>query len=444
MKRKGQVLVAAIFVLVIIAFLGLIVAQMLSTEGYSAVKNLHGIQALNVAEGGVRFTIATQLATDSNWADNNDFGPITLGPGSFMVHYVTKLTKSATVEVTGTVQGVSRTIRTGCKAGGGNGVGDQWNNYVGYGGSGLSSGHELLFNNNARCYGNLYYYGPVRFANNAQQTGGVIYSLSITPASPGGIPGSYASWEAISGTYETPGFDPTYYNNWLASANVSTSNVLNMSSGTLDLAGGTRYYRYINITGGTVLGPGTMCATANPSGGSINIGGSATINGFVRFIARGNASNPIIFAPNTGNTVFTSNIEVIGNSYIYIQDNTLITRESIIYVAGNDGKYGVQVQDSAQIRGSTVIAPVGVIRLMNNSTMEGRLWAESIWSQDYSDYFGTAWVFLDIIGGSQIKDWSVLTQQADGMPSSLAPGLDPGLHATSGSFEVSGWGEVFY
>lgn len=447
MSRKGQVTIAAVFVLVIIAFLGLIITQMLSMESFSAVKNLHGFQALNVAEGGMRFTVAASLAADSDWSNNVDFGPVSLGPGSFTVRYLSKAQKTCSLEVTGTVQGVSRVIRSGFHKTGG-GVGNQWNDYAAYGGSAASLGNEMLFNNNSRCIGNLYYYGPVRWAGPwppARQTGGVIRSVSIDPLPAVGVPNCYASWEQIS-SYDTPTFESSYYDAWLAAANVSTSNTLVMSSGTLDLDGGTRWYRYADVSGGTINGPGTICATANPSGGYIRLRGSAKVNGRVRFIARGNSSNPINIYPNTSpvNTVFNSSVEVIGMSYMTIQNRTVISPESIIYVAGNDGKYGVQIQDDAQVRGSTVIAPVGVIRVMNNATMEGRIYAESIWTQDSSRYFGTSWVFLDMVGGAQIKDWSVLTQQSAGMPSSLAPGLSPGSGSSSNpSIEADDWVEYY-
>jgi hypothetical protein len=348
--------------------------------------------------------------------------------------------------VTGTVQGVNRVIRSGFRKTGG-GIGNQWNDFAGYGGSGASSGNEMLFNNNARCYGNLYYYGPVRFTSNSQQSGGTVYSISISPLPPIGIPDNYESWEAVT-SYATPSFESSYYDAWLAAANVSTSNTLVMSSGTLNLAGGTRYYRYVDVSGGTINGPGTICATANPSGGYIRLRGSAKVNGWVRFIARSATptSNPIQFYPNTSpvNTIFNSSIEVIGMSYMQIQNRTIVSPESIIYVAGNDGKYGVQIEDDSYVRGSTVIAPTGVVRVMNDATMEGRLYSESIWTQDSSHYFGTSWVFLNMVGGAQIKDWSVLTQQSSGMPANLAPGLAGGSGGSSvASLEAGDWSEYY-
>ncbi|MGB9613648.1 MAG: hypothetical protein ACPL4K_05715, partial [Candidatus Margulisiibacteriota bacterium] len=116
--KKGQIIIAAVFVLVIVAILGMVVATMISTESFSVSKNFRGIQALNIAEAGIRFTIATSLAADSDWSDNVDFGPVSINPGYFTVHYVSKAKKSCILEVTGTVGDVNRKVRMTAKKGG--------------------------------------------------------------------------------------------------------------------------------------------------------------------------------------------------------------------------------------------------------------------------------------------------------------------------------------
>jgi hypothetical protein len=428
--RRGQVLIAAVFVLLIVGLLGLIAVSLISTESFSVIQNMHGVQALDVAEGGMRFTIVTSLTADSDWSDNADFGPVSLGPGSFSVVYIAKAKKNCSLEVTGTVQGVSRTVKAGFRGGG---IPSQFSDYVGYGGSAGSSGSELLFNNNARCYGSLYYYGPVRFTSNAQQSSGTVYSTTIDPVPAIGIPDNYASWEAIT-TVEPVSFDPSYYNNWLAVANHAADDGASLTGGTVNLAGGTRYYGFINLNNGTINGPGTLCAVN--AGARFRIRGNSTVNGNVRLISRGY----MMFYPNAPRALFNASIEAIANSYIYMQNNTSVSRESIVYAGGSDGTYGIKIEDDTKVSGS-YLAPNGVIRVMNNATLEGRVYAGSIWTQDSADFFGTSWVFLDVSGGSQIKDWSQLIQTDTGMPASLPPGL--ATEESSATFEVTGWQESF-
>ena len=105
--KPGQMLVGAIFVIVIFSILGIELASLLSSEGYSTIQNYSGVRALNVAEGGVRFTVATSLAATAIWSNSSlkKFGPVTLSPGTFSVTYDSISQYDVTFEVAGTVSG---------------------------------------------------------------------------------------------------------------------------------------------------------------------------------------------------------------------------------------------------------------------------------------------------------------------------------------------------
>lgn len=448
MRRKGQVIVTAVFIMVVLSIIGMAVVSMLSTASFSIFKTLHGIQALNVAEGGIRFTIATSLAADSDWSDNTDFGPVNLNPGTFSIHYISKAKKSCVFESTGVVSGVSRTVRIGLKKEGG--LPSQFAEYVAYGGRAAALGSELLFDNNSRCYGNLYYYGPIRFAGNSRQSGGVVKSTSITPAPAVGIPTYYASWEQISSVDELA-FDSNYYRYWLTlAASHDTAATYVANSGNLNLNGGTAYYRYVLLSGtASITGPGTICATGGTGTqnyGAFRVTGNAKINNAVKIVSRGNAGGganlrAAVFNPTAGNNIFNASVEVIARCLIDARSTTKFPANSVLYVdTADSSNYAIKGTGNSILR-SHVLAPEGIIRIWNNSTMEGRLYGESLWTSNNAMFFGSSWVFKGVYSGSEVQDYSTLIQTQEGMPETLPPGF--GTAEGLSSLEVTDWLEIY-
>jgi hypothetical protein len=435
-QKSGFALIVAIIVLLVFAVLGVVAVSIMTGENISALRDYNSIRAFQLAEAGIRYTIAASLAADSDWSDNTGFTK-TLGAGTFTIAYTSLAKKKVTLLSTGTVGGISRVIGTGYTKKGG--YPSQFGDYVGYGGQPGAVGHELHFDNWSQCIGNLYYYGPIRMTGSPKQSGGIIKSHSIDPTPDVGIPTFYEAWEHIE-TVDPITLESTYYTNWINAANVSTTAAWSGNVGTVNLNGGTRYYRDININAGTINGPGTICATNNPSGGGeINISGTLKINGFVRLISNGSSGNGVTFAPTSPNPIFSSSVEVIAKQFIYVQNSTATSRESLMYANGNDGKFGIQIQDDAQVRGS-FLAPNGVLRIMNDSILRGLIYAGSMWTQDFSRFYGSSWYFLDMTGGSQVENWSWLIQSPEDAPSTLPPGI---LGGSSGSWEVDPWAEAF-
>lgn len=425
--KKGQLLIAAIFVILIVGLLGIIAGSMISTESFSAVKNLHGLQAFNVAEGGMRFTIATSLAADSDWSDNSDFGPISLGPGTFTIHYVSKQKKSCVIESTGTVQGVSRTIRSSFKKGG---LPYQFTDYGLYGGKKGSIGDRVSFYNDSKIVGNFYYYGPIRILGSRPppcQTGGIIKSTSIDPLPSEGIPDYYESWEAAEDVDPIP-WDNTYYDNWLtvAASNAATSLTLSGNS-TLNLNGGTRWYRSITVQDNArIIGPGTICATAMPKGtGNFRLEDYAQVSGEVRIIAR-NDVRIINSAGATGTVeiIARENFDMDHNSYTSGQMNKLYARNGDFTMNNN-----------AIARGS-VLVPYGEITCYTNTQIKGLAYAKEYQAYDRATLEGGA-VFEE---AGSFYNRTMVIQNPDLLPPILPDGISS---ESTGSFEVSDWGEVY-
>ena len=85
-NQHGVSLIAAVFIIVILAFMGLIFVSLISTGSFTAINDLQSTQAFYTAEGGVEFeqrSLAQNLdwyrgASDPLYSDTRS-----LGPGSF-------------------------------------------------------------------------------------------------------------------------------------------------------------------------------------------------------------------------------------------------------------------------------------------------------------------------------------------------------------------------
>jgi len=75
--QKGVSLIAAIFIIVILAFMGVMFVTLISTGSLTAVNDLQSAQALSIAEGGLQYALMTGVTCSYNYPG------ITLGGGSF-------------------------------------------------------------------------------------------------------------------------------------------------------------------------------------------------------------------------------------------------------------------------------------------------------------------------------------------------------------------------
>ena len=84
-KQRGVSLIAAIFIIVVLAFMGVMFLSMISTSALTSVNDMQSGQALYIAEGGEEFARIT-LALDNNWYWNPDPNSFTrtLGQGQFI------------------------------------------------------------------------------------------------------------------------------------------------------------------------------------------------------------------------------------------------------------------------------------------------------------------------------------------------------------------------
>jgi hypothetical protein len=76
-NARGVSLIAAIFIIVVLAFMGVMFVSLIGTGSLSAVNDLRSAKALSIAEGGLQYALKTGATCSYNYPG------ISLGEGSF-------------------------------------------------------------------------------------------------------------------------------------------------------------------------------------------------------------------------------------------------------------------------------------------------------------------------------------------------------------------------
>ncbi|MBN3032906.1 MAG: hypothetical protein JW873_02310 [Candidatus Saganbacteria bacterium] len=427
-SKRGQMLVAAIFVIVVFTVLGVELASLLASESYSTIQNYNGVRALNVAEAGVRFTLATSLAATANWSGSalKKFGPVTFSPGTFSITYESISESDVTVKSTGTVNGVSRTVTASFhKESSSLGEFADYNVYAGTPGS---VGNTLYIYDTAKIIGDFYYYGPIVIYGTRPppaQSGGVIKSTYINPSSPGGIPNYYASWEAIGGI-DNVVWSNTYYNTMLGKVGTGTSGLYSSKS----LANGTWQYTDVGLWGNySITGPGTICCN-----GLFAMGSTSKVTGNVDVLIKGDLQ-----MHDTSSMKGT--VEVIVQGKIAMDATAVITTDAWVYSKSSsapsvDGQWAVALTGNNRIEGSLLV-PYGGLVAYNNSYLKGLVYAKFFEIYSNSTLEGTG-VFSDV--GNFYNNSTII--QNEGILPQVAP---QGLSSESVTATITNtyWNETY-
>lgn len=97
-KPKGVSIIAAIFIIVILAFMGVMFVTLIGTGSLTAVNDLQSAQALAIAEGGLQYALMTGVTCSYNYPG------IALGAGIFTT------TSQLSTAVTDTMDAVTTTV----------------------------------------------------------------------------------------------------------------------------------------------------------------------------------------------------------------------------------------------------------------------------------------------------------------------------------------------
>ncbi len=409
-KIRGFALIVAIFVVIVFAILGVVVVSLLSGESIMAMRDLHGIQALELAEAGLKYTLAAKLTGDDDWSDNTGFTK-NLSPGYFTVSYTYNAKNRVTLQITGVVSGVSRTIQSSVRRGGLPGA-------FGYGMYSANQGGEPLeIENTASIFGDFYYKGDVTMKNSARLLNGTMYSESLTLLNSA----TCASWELVPDV-PLPTLDTSYYDTQLKECTRSATSALSMSTGTLALAGTTKYYTSINLSGSAqVTGPGKLVATT----GSFTIGNSAVLGNDITVIASADA--------NFNNSARVGdNFELINTRDININNGQNFPAEALIFCYRD-----IEFDNTSYYYGS-IICPTGQMSSVNSTKFRGLIYAGSIELLNSTNLIGCV-VLRE--GISYFRNSVTVTYDAAYLPTDWPPGLEG---STSTSEEgTSDWQEVY-
>ncbi|MBI5699933.1 hypothetical protein HZC35_06520 [Candidatus Saganbacteria bacterium] len=409
-KNRGFALIVAIFVVVVFAVLGVVAVSLLSGESIMAMRDLHGIQALELAEAGLKHALAYQLSGDDDWSDNTGYSK-NLSPGSFTISYTYNTKNRVTLQVTGVVSGVSRTIQSTVKRGGLPAA-------FGYGMySANQGGDPLVIENSATIFGDFYFKGDVTMKNSSRLLNGTMYSDSLTLLNSA----TCASWEPAPDV-PLPTLETGYYDTLLAETTRSASSSLRMSSGTLALAGTTRYYTSINLSGSAIVtGPGMLVATT----GNFTLQNSARLGDNIIVVAKQQAS--FQNSAQVGNDV-----KIVANDDININNGQNFLPEALIFSYGN-----IDFDNTSYYYGS-FICPNGQVSSLNSTKFRGLIYAGTIDMLNSTNLIGSI-VLRE--GISHFRNSSTVTYDPSYLPTEWPPGLEGGVGASEEG--TSDWLEVY-
>lgn len=82
-NQNGVSIIAAVFIIVVLAFMGVMFLSLVNTGSFSAVNDLQSAQAFYIAEGGIQYTLALNSNNIPNYSTNGNW--MNLGAGRFKV-----------------------------------------------------------------------------------------------------------------------------------------------------------------------------------------------------------------------------------------------------------------------------------------------------------------------------------------------------------------------
>jgi hypothetical protein len=171
---RGISLIAAIFIIVVLAFMGVMFVSLINTSTLTAVNELQSAQALYVAEGGVEYILANQTFPNYSTAG----AAIALGSGSFSIATPSYLT--ADPGILGTTINVSAAPLARFPAAGRIGIDSEIIAYTGWSGSQFTGATRGVGGTTATAHaiGNAVY--PVTTVSVDPGAGGTTISVAST------------------------------------------------------------------------------------------------------------------------------------------------------------------------------------------------------------------------------------------------------------------------
>jgi len=363
-NKKGFGLIVAIFIIVILASLGIIGAAMFSMDTQVSLDTLRSMQAFYIAEAGIQ-DVMYRLKDDEDFRDDpSGDSPITgsLAIGSYSVA-VSKVDSTYTVTSTGTVGEVNRIITQSIDVAEGGDPG--FLDYVIFFGGGDGTNLSRLWRD-SEITGDIFINGDMYIGMNSTVEGSVTATGDITLSPFGGITITEGTFPNSDFPEEQPDFDTSYYEGEIQTAASESAGDQNISG---EIAGTTYVHGDVAING-NLTGSGAIVATGNIEidagkniGDGITLISGDTLTANWRLFRGGVTigSNCLLYATNqvtlVGNTDIGQSGE--GNGSVVLSDGDIFVGPSAdIYgfVFGDeDVRLGVNADIEGNLAGSELV-----------------------------------------------------------------------------------------
>jgi len=383
MGNRGFAIVASVFIVIVLAAIGIFAVSMLSTDIEISSDTLRSTQAFYIAEAGLE-RVFCELKNDGDFRATPTTVTGNIGEGSFSVT-VTKDASTYTLTSTGTVGAVQRRMTQTVVA-----TPDVFDYAVSV------NENDLLIDNNVAIVGDVYGNEDVEVTSNASVTGGLVYADDVTGS------GTYTEASDPPDPVPTyPTFNTTWYDTQIS--NAGSPDDLTVSEGTLTLdAEANNNYKKLTVQGtATVEGPGTIVCTDN-----VELKDDGTI---------------------------TSNVSIISDKQILMSNDGHIESGALTYA-----NEGFILQNDAIMDAANIIVPTSgyQIEMKDNSNMTGAVYANHLKLQNYASIVGS--VVTNTFESDKIQDDVTVTYSED-----VLGGIPTGMEASSVTVRVqTDWDEI--
>lgn len=339
-NKNGQVLFLVFLIVLIITILGISLLHMSRMESIQIQRQIHYIQAFNLAESGIERAL-WKMTNSPNWMDG--WTEESLGNGYYSVK-IEKLNIPNRYKIVSTGKvgyGLARItkiilleveIRN-----------KKWPfafDYVLFWGNPFESSISLMLRNGVNVKGNVFVYGNIEIENNAEVTDGYVYATGKVTGN-----GSYQIGELPDPLPDKLTFNTSSYDQLINIAYQKQKNDFVLKNGAI-----------YNLNGQTLF-----------VNGKVEVSNNSKIYGPGKIVATGN-----ILMEN--NVKITGNVDLISNGTITLRNNVVYQSDkTIIY-----SKTGIEVWNNDNIGDKILFYTPGELEISQNVNVSGILWGGNI------------------------------------------------------------------
>ena len=338
--RKGQVLLSVFLIVLIIGIIGTGLLHMSNTESIQIQRQIHYLQAINLAESGIERAI-WKIMNYPNWTDGWTNQP--LGNGYYTVS-IEKLNSPNRYKIISTgkvgywLASISKTLYLEVEI-----RNKKWPyafDYTLFWGNPTNSTSYLTLENNSLVIGSVFTYGNLKIDNNAEIRNGYAYATGEVTGK-----GKYQIGELPDPLPDKLNFDTSSYNQLINIAYQKPENDFILKNGQTYYLNGNILYVNGNVdisNNSKIYGPGKIVAT-----------GYISIN---------------------NNVEITNNVDLISNGNITLSNNVKYQSENgVIY-----SKTGIEVSNNDNVGNKVLIYTPGDLSVLNNGYFRGVLWGGNV------------------------------------------------------------------